>query len=246
MHQHDSNIQCPKCGHSQSYSQECIKCGIIFSKIRKDIDKQNHLNNGKISWKFYLSLIYLILVIFDTILVYDNELTRPNRERLYSTVDLIEFNIINTELYDLKRKVEDLFDRRTRLSSIIEYIKDQCYGITNGVRIIESSKSVKCIFLDNTIFSFSSSSGIATIRKRKLIYESLFSYFPNLYKLHMKYIDIDYDSEVNKLHQIYNSYDYSKIEEKYLNLSKNSSFRISLFMFLLWSMPLFIIFLIKN
>ena len=27
-------IVCPKCGHSQNHSSECIKCGVIFAKIK--------------------------------------------------------------------------------------------------------------------------------------------------------------------------------------------------------------------
>ncbi len=32
---HRTNIKCPKCGHTQRDSNECMKCGIVFSKYRE-------------------------------------------------------------------------------------------------------------------------------------------------------------------------------------------------------------------
>jgi len=36
-------MQCPKCGHEQKNTVECIKCGIIFAKYKAFLDRKNEL-----------------------------------------------------------------------------------------------------------------------------------------------------------------------------------------------------------
>ena len=41
----DSNITCPKCNKNQTKSEECVYCGVIFSKLFKNKTKDNGQNN---------------------------------------------------------------------------------------------------------------------------------------------------------------------------------------------------------
>ena len=90
-----------------------MRLGIKPSSLQTTI-KSNENNLKKITKEpitpsnkfYYISVLYLLLILIDVVLVYDNEYKRPKIERLYSSIDYIEASIINNQIEDLNQLIE--------------------------------------------------------------------------------------------------------------------------------------------
>lgn len=151
---------CPKCGKFPINKNECLSCGIIFAKYKKNEIKSNH-NNEKSSTAsnkpqsiFFTiaSILLLFIILLDGLFVYNNEFTRPKRERYYSTLDLIETSFIQNKFEELTHFIDYLHDRNKRSSIIFKRVEDGCNEISNGVVFNKTNNYIRCIFQDNSFF----------------------------------------------------------------------------------------------
>ena len=247
-------IKCPKCGTSQDDSIECRKCGIIFEKYNKikftsnpDNKKSSSDSNKPQGNSFTIaSILFLFLIFFDGYFVYNNEFTRPKRERYYSTLDLIETSVIQNYFEELNYLIYSLHDQHKRSSIIFKLVEDGCNELNNEVYFNKTNNSIRCIFPDNSSFSYSAITRNVKFNFNKPKHETLFSFFPNLINLHMIYKDIDYDSGVYELHSMYPNLNYSIIEKKFNKLSESNYYRLFISAFIIWFIPTLLYFLIKK
>jgi hypothetical protein len=178
------------------------------------------------------------------IAVYENECKRPGREKLYSTIDMIEkyeqLNLLNL----LKERTLDMIDRRERISLTIDAFEEGCAIIENGITVMRSEKRIKCIFFDGTSIQYDSVDDSVIIEKPDFRYEKLFSFLPNLFELHMVYKNIDYDLKAYEIQKQFPDIDFSPIEEKYNSMLGLAIVRITSIGIIIWLIPTLIVFLI--
>lgn len=245
---------CPKCGFLKKEEYECKECGIIFAKYKKNEITSNHnneksstaLNTPRSSFFPIASILLLFIILLDGLFVYNNEFTRPKRERYYSTLDLIETSVIQNIFEQLNYLIDSLHDQHKKSSIILELVEDGCNEINNQVYFNKTSNSIRCIFPDNSSFSYSAITRNVKFNFNKPKHETLFSFFPNLINLHMVYKDIDYDSEIYELHSMYPYLNYSVIDKKFNKLSESNYYRLFISAFIIWFIPTLLYFLIKK
>jgi len=248
----EEKIICPRCAYSQDKGIECLKCGVIFAKLKEielfaapldggndtEIENRESEKRNKIikSWIFF-SIIYLICVIFYSMVIFPNERDRPKRDRLIATIDLIAFSDFEPQVEAIKDELEDMIDRRVRKSEIYEFFEISTQALEWGVSIKKSNAMIKAKFRNGTILKFVDRNSSVYLIRSEIPHIGLFKFFPSFIGLHTVYKDIDFDEVATELQEENNFLDFSMIEQKYIESMKWFVPRFILFAFLLWIIP---------
>lgn len=253
----EAKIVCPRCGYHQNRGSECLRCGVIFLKINdkelisnpvdaddlKFEDIQTGKRNKIIKSWICFSIVYLIGVILYSMAIFQNERDRPYRDRLFATAHLIEYSDFEAQAEAIKEELEDMIDRRVRKSIIYDYIESRSEDLDHGVVIRKSNAMIKATFRNGTILKFVDRNSSAYLVKPEIPHSDLFTVFPSLTELHTRYKDINYDEKAVELQEMYDDLNYELIEHKFDQCVKWFIPRFILFAFLLWGIPVCLVFL---
>jgi predicted Zn finger-like uncharacterized protein len=244
-------VVCPNCSFEQTGENECAKCGVIFSKFvkRTDVIEQpseaDSENPGKPAvsrrrvtkiWAL-LSVVYLVTIVVDWVMVFDNELERPKRERFAATVDLAERSMFKRDAQRLIDGIEALIDARVSRSEIYDYFEVGCEVLDPEVKLKRTNFMIKATFHDGSILRFIDPLSSVRLDQQKASPSQFFSFFPSIWDLHTKYDNLDYSEAVEQIHDQFWYADFSDIEREYNRSMRWAVGRFVIFGFLVWAVP---------
>lgn len=183
------------------------------------------------------SILYLCLVVFDFVVIYSNEKERPERDRLYGSIELIDYSFKLDQLISIEEIVDQMIDNNTPEWQIFNYIEYSCKAIDPEVHFLKSNKYIKGKFKDTTIIEYDATKSFIHLTKKYIPSDKLFTFFPNLLDLHIIYKKMDYNEYVIELQGKYENIDFTSIENKYDRYSTWILPRFVFFGFLLWFIP---------
>ena len=197
----------------------------------------------KLGW-FILSIIYLGLIVFDFIVIYPNEKNRPARDRLYGTVELIENSFKFRQLDAIEETVNQMIANNSPQWQIFDYLEKSCRSIDPGVQISKSKRHMKAQFNRKAIVEYDATTAFINIAEEDKLSKHLFTFFPNLKRLHVIYKNIDYNERALELQDKYGNLDFTSVEDKFNKYSIWILSRYIVFGFIIWIVPVSIGYLV--
>lgn len=194
------------------------------------------LKKLKTTW-FIFSIAYLCLVIFDFIVIYPNERERPERDRLFATIELIEYSFKLQRLKSIEQTVNQMIENDSPGWRVFAYFAESCKAIEPSVKILKSDKAIQAKFIDQTLLEYDAETSFINLTDKNIPSKNFFTGFPNLIDLHIIYKKIDYDAKVLELHDNFKDLDFSSIEDKYIKSLVWILPRFVFFGFIIWFFP---------
>ena len=249
---------CPNCGFKGAEGAECANCGIIFEKYvehekhganNTEIGPENSdsgrkkINQILMSW-VYVSVFYVLIVtIFSIVVFQTNDRYRPKRDRLYATIDFVEYSRFKEEVEWIKDTVDDMIDARDRKSKIYDHIEHHCKRLEWDVKIWKANAKIQATFRNGLVLKYVNMNSAVYIKEPNIPGKQYFTIFPKFSELQFNDRGNDYDGMVSELHWENDDLDFAIIEYKFRQSMKWHVTGFIIFSFLLWAIPVSLSFL---